>query len=81
MELGNGGGATEHADADPAQQTPTGAAEHAMAHDLLQRADLANLQTANRDGRERLHDEARWMLNLLAEQEDENEPYDLTGAN
>ena len=81
MELGNGGGATEHADADPAQQTPTGAADHAMAHVLLQQADLPNLQRANRRVMETLRDEARRMLNWLTEQEDENEPYDLTGAN
>ena len=80
MELGNGGGATEHADADPAQENPAGAAEHAVVPVLLQQGDLPDLQWDNWRNRESLHDEARQLLNWLTRPL-ANEPFDLTGAN
>ena len=69
MELGNEGGATDHADADPSQENPAGAAEHALVHVLLRQADLPALQAQNQHNRQPLHDEARAWLNWLTRQD------------
>ena len=69
MELGNEGGATEHADADPSQENPAGAAEHALVHVLSRQADLPALQAQNQHNRQPLHDEARAWLNWLTRQD------------
>ena len=69
MELGNEGGATYHADADPSQENPAGAAEHALVHVLLRQADLPALQAQNQRNRQPLHDEARGWLNWLTRQD------------
>ena len=69
MELGNEGGATGHADADPSQENPAGAAKHALVHVLLRPADLPALQSQNRHNRQPLHDEARSWLNWLTRQD------------
>ena len=71
--------ATGHADADPAQNNPAGAAEHALVHVLLQQADLPNLQGNNRRNRASLHDEARDWLNRLI-RENPAESVDLTNV-
>ena len=66
----------EHADADPAQNNPAVAAEHALVNVLLQQAVLADLQWKCRRNRLALHDEAPELLQWPIKEEPDD-PVDL----
>ena len=52
-----------------------------MAHVFLREPDLQILRRANGNRRKKLHEEARKLLNYLADQPEEHGPFDVTGTN